>query len=202
MFRSAILSGIVILAAMPFASGFNDSLNPGEAAPAWTNLPGVDGKKHALADLADKDVVVVVFTCVTCPASEDYEERIAAFVKKHVGPKVALVAINVNATAEDKLPQMTEHAKKRGFAYPFLYDETQKIAKLYGAAYTPEFFVLNKDRKVVYMGALDDRDDPKLASKNFLDDAVTAALTGKTPAVQETLARGCRIRWARAKKTN
>lgn len=184
------------------ADNFNDVLKPGDPAPAWKALPGVDGKKHSLADLADKEVVVVVFTCVSCPAAQDYEGRIAEFVKKHAGPKAktALVAINVNATSEDGFTQMKEWATARQFTYPFLYDESQKIAKLYGANYTPEFFVLNKDRKVVYLGAMDDRDDAKLAKKDFLEDAVVAALAGKTPAVEETLARGCRIRWARAKK--
>lgn len=200
MGRSAAIGCVLMLAGLGLAGGFNDVLKPGDPAPAWKGLPGVDGKNHSMADLADKDVIVVVFTCVSCPAAEDYEERIAQFAKKHVGPKMALVAINVNATPEDRLPQMKERAKEKGYTYPYLYDETQKIAKLYGATYTPEFFVLNKERKVVYMGAFDDRDDPKNVTKNFLDDAIAAALAGKRPAVQESLARGCRIRWARVKK--
>ncbi len=203
MKRLAILCGFFLIAGFVRAGIYNDVLSPGDPAPAWKNLPGVDGKTHSMADLADKEVIVV-FTCCGCPAAKDYEERIADFVAKHAGPKAktALVAINVNATPEDKLPKMIERAKAKGFTYPFLYDESQKIAKLYGAEYTPEFFVLNKDRKVVYMGALDDRDDPKLAKTNFLEEAVTAALGGKTPTTQETLGRGCRIRWARAKKNS
>lgn len=203
MIRSALLALALALAATASAGGYNDVLKPGDPAPAWIDLPGVDGKNHSMADLADKDVVVVVFTCCGCPAAVDYEDRILAFVKKHAGPtsKTALVAINVNATPEDKMPQMKERAKERGFTFPFLYDESQKIAKLYGAMYTPEFFVLNKSRNVVYMGAMDDRDDAKLATKNFVEDAVAAALAGRSPETQETLARGCRIRWARVKKS-
>lgn len=201
MKRFSIACGFSLIAALCRA---NDVLNPGDPAPAWKNLPGVDGKLHSMSDLADKEVVVVVFTCCGCPAAKDYEERIANFVAKHAGPtsKTALVAINVNAAPEDRMPKMIERAKEKGFAYPFLYDESQKIAKLYGAEYTPEFFVLNKERKVVYMGALDDRDDPKLAKLNLLEEAVTAALAGKTPAIKETLGRGCRIRWARVKNNS
>jgi peroxiredoxin len=202
MNRLILLGGVLILAGACYAGGFNDVLKPGDAAPAWKDLPGVDGKTYSMADLANKEVVVVVFTCCSCPASEDYEDRIASFVAKHAGPsaKTALVAINVNATPDDRMPQMKERAKAKGFAYPFLYDESQKIAKLYGASYTPEFFVLNKERKVVYMGAMDDHDNAKLAKKSYLEEAVTAALAGKNPATRETLARGCRIRWARVKK--
>lgn len=199
---AAMIAVVGSLVSSAAAQGYNDVLKPGDPAPAWVDLPGVDGKTHSLADLADKDVVVVVFTCVSCPAAEDYEERIAKFAAQHAGPesKVAVVAINVNATPEDGLPQMKERAKERGYRYPYLYDETQKIAKRYGATYTPEFFVLDKGRSIVYLGAFDDRDDPAKASRRFVEEAVAAALAGRVPETRETLARGCRIRWARAKK--
>ena len=202
MKRLGLVGGLFALVGICHAGGYNEVLKPGDPAPAWKDLPGVDGKSYSMADFADKDVVVVVFTCCSCPAAQDYEDRMANFALKHAGPKAktALVAINVNATPEDSMAKMKERAKEKSFTYPFLYDESQKIAKLYGASYTPEFFVLNKERNVVYMGALDDRDNPKLATKTFLEDAVTAALAGRTPTVQETLARGCRIRWARPKK--
>src|SRR6202050_4023332 len=79
------------------AGKFNDLLKIGDEAPAWVELPGVDGKKHSLADLKDKQVVVVVFTCNSCPVASDYEDRIIAFAKKYAGPDkpTAVVAINV-----------------------------------------------------------------------------------------------------------
>src|SRR5439155_24655582 len=99
------------------AGRYNKVLNIGDPAPAWNELPGVDGKAHALADLKDKDVVVVVFTCNSCPVAEGYEDRIIAFDKKYCGPagKIALVAINVNVIPEDRLPSMRERAKAKGF---------------------------------------------------------------------------------------
>lgn len=196
-----LAAAMLLLTGFGFATAgqFNPQLTVGDPAPAWTDLPGVDGKKHSLADLKNKDVVVVVFTCNSCPVAVDYEDRLIAFSRKHAGPdsKVGLVAINVNVIEEDRLPKMQERAKEKGFTFPYLFDETQKIAKLFGASYTPEFFVLNKDRKVVYMGAMDDTSVPANVKVNFLEQAVQAALKGEKPNPGETLARGCRIRFVK-----
>src|SRR5262245_51416802 len=93
-----------VISATVIAGQFNSVLSIGDDAPAWVGLPGTDGKKHSLADLSDKDVVVVLFTCNSCPAAEAYEDRVIAFAKKYCGPKdrVALVAINVNTIPEDR----------------------------------------------------------------------------------------------------
>jgi peroxiredoxin len=196
------LLALAVLGGTLSAGKYNDKLSPGDAAPAWADLPGVDGRKHSLADLKDKEVVVVVFTCCSCPAATDYEDRIIAFANKHAGrdDKVALVAINVNTVEEDRLPQMKERANKKGYRFPYLFDESQKIGRDYGAQYTPEFFVLNRDRKVIYMGAMDDRDDPARVKENYLEAAVRAALQGEKPANAETVARGCRIRYERKRR--
>jgi peroxiredoxin len=178
------------------AGEFNSVLKPGDDAPAWVELPGVDNKKHSLADLKDKPAVVVVFTCNSCPVAELYEDRIIAFAKKY-SEKVAFVAINVNKIEQDRLPKMKERAKEKGFEFPYLYDESQKIAKQYGATYTPEFFVLDKQRKVAYMGAMDDKSPPAQPNELLLEQAVEAVLKGKKPPKAETLARGCRVRYAR-----
>ena len=198
--RWILVLSVAVLATATVAAGqYNSVLSIGDDAPAWADLPGTDGKKHALADLRDKDVVVVVFTCNSCPAAELYEDRAIAFAKKYCGPmdKVALVAINVNTIPEDRLDKMTERAKEKEFTFPYLYDETQKIGKKYGAGFTPEFFVLNKARKIVYMGALDDKTPPAAAKNPYVELAVQAALKGEKPAVAETLARGCKIRYGK-----
>jgi len=160
MIRLAALPLLLLGLALPVPAGeFNKKLTVGDAAPAWTDLPGIDGKNHSLSDLKDKDVVIVIFTCNSCAVAVAYEDRIIAFAKKHAGQdsKVAVVAINVNVIEEDRLPKMKERAKEKGFHFSYLFDETQKIARDYGAVYTPEFFVLNKERKVVYMGAMDEK---------------------------------------------
>ena len=159
MIRTAIVFAVMALTSGSAVAGkYNPVLNIGDKAPAWTDLEGVDGQRHSLADLSDKEVVVVVFTCNSCPVATDYEDRILGFSKKFAGQnsKVGLVAINVNTLAEDRLPKMKERAEAKGFDFPYLYDETQQIGKAFGAAFTPEFFVLDRQRAVVFMGGMDD----------------------------------------------
>lgn len=197
MVRALSLALLILAMASIRAGEFNKVLNLGDAAPVWNDLPGVDGKQHSLVDLKDKDVVVVVFTCNSCPIAVDYEDRIIAFTKKHAGPKLAVVAINVNTIPEDRLDQMQVRAKEKGFNFAYLFDESQKIAKAYGANYTPEIFVLNKERKVIYMGAMDDTSVAANVKESYLEPAVQAALKGAKPEKGETLARGCKIRFAK-----
>lgn len=200
--QAAVLLALTLLTTQAFAGKYNQVLSIGDKAPAWSDLPGVDDTKHSLSDLKNKDAVVVVFTCNSCPYAVDYEDRMIEFAKKHAGPdgKVGLVAINVNRVPEDRLPKMKERAEQKEFPYPYLYDETQKIARDYGAIFTPEFYVLDGERKVVYMGAMDDSSNPEKVTKNYLEAAVEAALNGELPAVTETGAVGCRIRYERERR--
>lgn len=179
-----------------WAGEFNKTLNIGDAAPPWKNLPGTDDRKHSLADLQAKEFVVVVFTCNSCACSEEYENRIIALSKKYA-EKVAVVAINVNTIAADNLDAMKKKAEKKKFPFLYLYDDSQQIGTAYGAKYTPEFFVLNKERKIAYMGSLDDKSKEEDVKNKFLDDALSALLKGERPAKQETPAFGCLIRYKR-----
>ncbi|MBV9121986.1 MAG: thioredoxin family protein [Planctomycetes bacterium] len=193
------LLGAGLLLVNPAEAGkYNRKITIGQQAPAWENLPGVDGKTHSLSDLKDKDVVVMVITCNHCPVAQAYQDRIIAFAKKYTedpNSKVALVAINVNNIPEDRLPQMKERAREKGFPFPYLYDQSQKIGHEYGASVTPEFYVLDKDRKIVYTGAMDDSMNPSEVTVNYLEPAVEAALKGEKPATTETRARGCGVKY-------
>jgi peroxiredoxin len=204
MFRCArpLMVLALLLGGSPAESGgkFNKKIKIGAPAPTFAGLPGVDGKSHSLADFKDKDVVVLVVTCNHCPVASAYEQRLIDFTKKHVGEKVALIAINVNNEEEDSLPNMIIRAKEKGFNFPYLYDESQKIGRALGATVTPEFFVLNKERKVVYMGGMDDAANPKNVTTNYLVPAVAAALKGTVPAISETAARGCNILYQSSSK--
>ncbi len=180
------------------AGKYNAKLDVGDPAPAWKDLPGVDGKTHSLADLADRDVVVVLFTCNSCGYSRDYEDRVNAFTEKYAegeSAKAAVVAINVNKVEEDLLPAMKARAEKQGFRFDYLFDESQTIAKDYGAVYTPTFFVLNKKRQVVYMGPMDDASDAENVKVDYVERAMQAALAGKLPEVTEKPPIGCRVRY-------
>ena len=193
--------GLALAVTLVAATGdFNKALSVGDPAPAWNGLVGTDGKKHALADLKDKAVVVVVFTCNSCPVAGDYEPRILALAKQYAGESVGFVAVNVNTGPDDALPAMTARAAKRKYPFPYLYDPTQKIARDYGATYTPEVFVLDKARKVVYLGAFDDKSPPGEPTKKHVERAVAAALAGQpAPAGETSASPGCRIKFARKK---
>ena len=179
------------------AGEFNQVLSIGDAGPAWKDLPGTDGRSHGLSDLKDKRYVVVVFTCASCPTAVDYEARISRLVADYAEKSVAVVPICVNQIKEDQLTALTERVEKEKLNFHYLYDASQQIAKAYGAIFTPEFFVLDQDRRVIYMGALDDDADPAKVQQKWVEQAISAALTGTTPETQETIARGCRIRYAR-----
>lgn len=192
--RLLAFSLLLALASSADAGKFNKKLSVNDAAPSWANLDGTDGKKHSLADLKDKDVVVLFFTCNSCVVATDYEERILAFAKNH--PGVAMVAVNVNTGKDDALDKMKARAEKKKFPFVYMYDPSQEIAKAYGAVYTPEFFVLNKDRKVVYLGAMDDKSPPREPTMRHLEEAVKAAASGKPAATGETSASaGCKIKF-------
>ncbi len=193
-----ILLALVPVVALAGPGKFNKTLAPGDAAPAWDKLSGTDGKAHALADLKDSPVVVVVFTCNTCPVAVAYEDRLIDFAKAN--PKVTVVAIDSNTGKDDTLEEMTKRAKKKEFPFVYLADPDGDLARKYGAAYTPEFFVLDKDRKVIYTGAMDDKAPPGEPKLKHLEAAVTAALDGKNPETTETsAAAGCKMK-LKAKK--
>ncbi|MGC3969654.1 MAG: thioredoxin family protein [Pirellulales bacterium] len=184
------------------AGDYNPVLSVGDKAPAWKNLPGIDGKKHSLDDLKDKDVVILCFTCNSCDVATEYEDRIVAFAKKYADPKskTAFVAVNVNKIPADNLEAMKKRAESKKFPFVYMYDESQKIAKEYGATFTPEFFVINKDRKIAYMGGFDDQSSAALVKKHYLEDALEQIQKGKTPATKETVAIGCMIRYERERR--
>jgi len=202
MSRFITFLAVLAVCSVGAAGTYNKTLNIGGAAPDWKNLEGTDGKQHSLTDFADKDVVVICFTCNTCPYAVDYEDRLMALAKKFAsaGDRCALVAINANKVKDDLLPAMQERAKAKGFNFPYLHDETQQVARSYGATFTPEFVVLNKDRKVVYLGAMDDSSDGKNVTKRYLDDAIAAALDGRPAPTLETAAVGCAVRYVRERK--
>ena len=198
MWRFSICLLLGLMSTTTCGGEFNSVLKIGDAAPAWKDLPGTDGKTHSLADLAKVPVVVVVFTCNSCPVARDYEDRTIALATKYAD-RVAFVAINVNRIPEDSLENMLERATEKQFPYAYLFDESQQIAKDFGATFTPEFFVLDAERKVVYMGGMDDSSSAQLVMRQDLVTAIEAVLKGEAPKIQETLSRGCRIRYARSR---
>lgn len=193
---------LLLLVNTPVLAGkYNPKLEVGDSAPAWKTLPGVDGKQHSLADLSDAKAVVVVFTCNSCPYAVDVEDRMLELQQEYAPKGVALVAINVNKVEEDLLPAMKEKAKEKGFVFPYLFDQTQQIARDFGATRTPEFFVLDGDRKVVYMGALDDSPEGRDVKTRYVANALDATLDGTKVEVGETIPIGCSVRFERVRRS-
>lgn len=177
------------------AGEFNKKLSIGDKAAEFADIIGVDDKKHGLADYKDAKVVVVVFTCNGCPFAKSYEDRLIALQKDYKDKGVQLVAINVNNRPVDKLDKMKERAKKKEFNFPYLYDESQKSAKDYGAELTPEVYVLDADRKIAYMGSVDDNIEDFRVKKHYVKEALDAVLAGKKPETTETKPKGCSVKY-------
>ena len=192
----------VLLSASSWAGKYNKTLNIGDPTPAWNDLPGTDGKQHSLADLKDKEVVVVVFTCNSCDYAVDVEQRLIALHEQLAASgKGALVAVCPNVFKDDTLEEISARAKERKFGFIYLHDdEKSSLANAFGARRTPEFFVLDKERKVVYMGAIDDSPEGKNVQRRYVEDAIAAVLAGKTPEVAETPPVGCLIRFAKERR--
>jgi len=194
MIRYAIAALTLALFLTPVYGGeFNKKISIGDAAPTFSKLPAIDGKDYSLDSFKDKDVLVLVVTCNECPVAQDYQERIIAFATKYTGDKskVGFLAVNVNPGDDESLAKMKEHAKKNKFNFLYARDESQELGRKLGASRTPECFVFNKDRKLVYTGALDDsQTEPKV---NYLEAAVEATLKGAKVEKAETRVRGCGI---------
>ena len=178
-------------------SKFNRVVAVGDAAPEFDGLLGIDGKRHRLADCKEAKVVVVMFIRNLCPTTHEYEPRLRDFAQKFFDQGVELVAISVSRNPAEGLDRMAVRAKAKGYTWAYLQDESQFTGRVYGATVTPQFFVLDGERKIAYMGAFDDNVKPEQARNHFVADAVTAVLEGKTPKTVETLAKGCEIEYAR-----
>lgn len=193
LFRRTTTMGLSI--ALLLVAGAAFAAKVGDAAPKWSNLPGVDDKKHSLDDYQDAKALVVVFTCNQCPVAKAYEDRLIELAKDYKDKSVQVVAINVNDAPQDSFEKMKERAQEKGFNFPYLYDESQKSAQDYEAKVTPHLYILDKDRKVAYIGALDDNNSAKQVKDKYARDALDAVLAAKEPPKAETTARGCTIKW-------
>ena len=205
VFSVALFLGVVLLGTVfsgtVSAGEFNRVLSIGDVAPEWKDLPGVDGSRHSWSDHQTASVVVVVFTCNSCPYAVDVQSRLVELQGWLAERKGQLVAINVNKVEDDLLPMMEKRSKEAGFNFAYVFDESQEIAKKFGATTTPEFYVLDHDRKVQYMGALDDSPDGSKVENRFVRDAVFALVSGHSIEKKETVPIGCRIRFDRPRRT-
>jgi len=169
----------------------------GAEAPQF-DLPGVDGQSHSLDSYADANVLVLVQSCNHCPYVQAWEGRLSAIASDYADRGVRLVAVNSNDAVshpEDSFEEMQKRSREQGFTFEYLYDEPQAVAQALGAERTPEVFVYDRDRQLRYHGAIDDNRDETGVSQQYLRDALDALLAGSDPAVAETPAVGCTVKW-------
>jgi peroxiredoxin len=171
----------------------------GECAPDFS-LPNVDGKTVALKDFAGKPGLLVIFMCNHCPFVIHLRSALAQFAKEYQAKSLAVVGINSNdvATHPDDSPEhMRAEAKSAGYTFPYLFDETQEIAQEYGAACTPDFFLFDAQRRLVYRGQFDDSrpGNSKPVTGADLRMACDAVLAGKAVSTTQKPSIGCNIKW-------
>lgn len=186
-------------------AGFK-TLAIGDTAPDF-KLPGVDGKNYSLADFAKAKLLAIIFTCNHCPTAQAYEDRIIQLEAGYKGKGVAVVAISPNdplavrldelgyTEFSDSLDEMKERAKDRGFKFPYLYDgQTQKTSLAYGVLATPQVYLFDQDRKLRYVGRIDDS-DVKTVTSHDARNAIDALLAGKPVPAPQTRVFGCSTKW-------
>jgi peroxiredoxin len=200
------LLGLTLAAGLLTAGKYNAVITIGMKAPDFHNLPATDGKTYSMSDFKE-DVLVMVFLANHCPWVRGGEHDLVQTVNQFKGKSVRFVAIGVNLRPEDTLPAMKERAAQQGYNFIYLHDPSQEIGRKLGATHTPEYFVLNKQRQIVYNGLLTNSPavmeggSPRYVNgepRNFyVRDAINAALSGSAPPVAETRAQGCTVEYTR-----
>lgn len=174
-------------------------LELGTPAPAF-RLSDTDGRSVALADFAASKALVVMFICNHCPFVVHVREGLAKLAREYQQRGAAFVGINSNdiATHPDDAPDKMKLEKERaGYTFPYLFDETQAVARAYKAACTPDFFVFDAQRKLAYRGQLDGSRPGNGVPVTGADlrAALDAVLAGKSPAAVQRPSMGCNIKW-------
>lgn len=197
----SLLTLALALVAMSFTGNNPGGYKVGDTAIDF-KLKNVDGKMISLAGIKDAKGYIVIFTCNACPYAKAYEDRIIELHKKYAPQGYPVVAINPNdkdVQPADSYDKMKERAKEKKFPFNYLYDETQEIAKTYGATRTPHVYLLDKNRVVRYIGAIDDNSESASDVKEkYLENAIDALRDGKEVTTKETKAVGCGIKWKKA----
>jgi peroxiredoxin len=213
-FLSAVVM-ILFIATNFTSAATNDivTLKIGQSAPDF-NLPGVDGRNHKLTDFDKANILVVIFTCNHCPTAQAYEQRIKKLSADYKPKGVAVVAISPNdpnavrldelgySDLSDSLEEMKIRARDHGFNFPYLYDgDEQKVSRAYGPTSTPHVFIFDKQRKLRYVGRIDDSEKPEQIESHDTHKAIEALLAEKDVPVEKTRTFGCSIKWSDKKKS-
>ena len=177
----------------------SNMLSLGTSAPDF-NLTDTSGNTVSLDNFNDAPALLVIFMCNHCPFVKHILDKLVDLIKEYQEKGVAVVGINSNDISsypEDSPELMAEVSKEKGFTFPYLFDQTQEVAKAYQAACTPDFFLFDKDKKLVYRGQLDDsrpgNEIPVTGAD--LTAAIDAVLESKEITMQQKPSMGCNIKW-------
>jgi thiol-disulfide isomerase/thioredoxin len=182
---------------------------PLESSAPDFDLPAVDGRNYSLKDFARAKVLVIIFTCNHCPTAQYYEERIKKLVTDYKDKGVTVIAISPNDPKSvrldelgytdlgDSFEEMKIRAKHRNYNFTYLYDgDTETTSKAYGPVATPHAFIFDGERKLRYVGRIDDAERVQHVKMHDTRNAIDALLEGKQPTVQQTKVVGCSVKWA------
>ena len=198
---------VLLYVQLPLASAgqYNSILNIGDHLPEFSNLPSISGDTLSSNQL-DEDILVFVSLANHCPWVKGMDKDLVALSNQFNSESVRIIGISMNHREDDRLPAMAVHAQKVGYSFDYLYDENQQFGKALGATRTPEYFVFNQQRKLIYMGAL--YNSPAKMSKDgsvkhingdpnefYVQNAILAALNNNPVEPAETRAHGCTVKY-------
>jgi hypothetical protein len=196
--------GLAMLGTSAMAGQFNAIVDIGAPMPTFENLPATDGSSVSSSAITE-DVVVLVSLANHCPWVQGMDRDLVSLASDLEGKSARVVAFAVNRRDDDRLPAMKEHAKRAGYDFTYVYDESQALGRALGATRTPEYFVFDKNRKLVYMGLIHNSparmtsSGPKHVNgeptRFYVKDAVDATLRGAAADPAETRAQGCTVEY-------
>jgi len=177
---------------------YTPNIEANSACPDF-ELPGLDGKQYTLSDFADKELLVALFICNHCPYVQAIEDRYINLSQEMTARGVQFIGICSNDAKdypEDSFERLKERWELKKYGFPYLHDESQSVAKSFGAVCTPDIFLYNKERKLIYRGRLDDSwKDATAVKKQDLKNALLAALEGANSIDEQVPSMGCSIKW-------
>jgi peroxiredoxin len=203
--RSLLVLALAAMPALAEAGQFNAVLNIGDPMPAFENLPATDGQSYSSTDF-NAEVLVLVSLANHCPWVRGMDAGLVDLVKQFEGQEVRVIGFSVNHREDDRLPAMVEHGERVGYNFTYVYDESQALGRALGATRTPEYFVFDGDRRLAYMGLLNNspareaRDGQIIYTNGeptrfYAADAIAAVLAGDAPDPAETRAQGCSVKY-------
>ncbi len=169
------------------------------SVPIDFSLPGIDDKTHKLSDYRDSQFIAIMFSCNHCPYVVASEREYVEIQSKFEDKEFQLIAISSNETVnypQDSFENMKKRGQEKKYNFPYLFDESQKIARNYGATRTPEIFLFDSERKLVYHGRINDNPKfPDQITRHDFQIALDELTSGKEISMPQTVPIGCTIKW-------